>query len=89
MKHNKRSLSLLMLYVHISREKAEKQKNRELAKEGKAPVFMNKIERKNKELVDKFEELKSSGKIDSYLKKKAKKNESKDRRKLSKMKSSN
>ena len=48
---------------------------------------MSKAERKNKELVDKFEELKSSGKIDSYLKKKAKKNESKDRRKLSKMKS--
>ena len=70
-------------------EKAEKQKNRELAKEGKAPVFMSKVERKNKELVDKFEELKSSGKIDSYLKKKAKKNEAKDRRKLSKMKSSN
>ena len=70
-------------------EKAEKQKNRELAKEGKAPVFMSKVERKNKELVNKFEELKSSGKIDSYLKKKAKKNEAKDRRKLSKMKSSN
>merc|ERR1712038_1988343 len=43
--------------------KEEKQKNRELAREGKAPVFVSKAERKNKELVDKFEELKSSGKI--------------------------
>ena len=67
--------------------KEEKQKNRELAREGKAPVFVSKAERKNKELVDKFEELKSSGKIDSYLKKKAKKNETKDRIKMSKMKS--
>ena len=68
-------------------EKEEKNRNRELAKEGKAPVFMSKAERKNKELVDKFEELKSSGRIDSYLKKKAKKNETKDRIKMKKMKS--
>ena len=68
-------------------EKEEKNRNRELAKEGKAPVFMSKAERKNKELVDKFEELKSSGRIDSYLKKKAKKNETKDRIKMRKMKS--
>lgn len=74
----------------VEKEKAvkneERKKNKELAKEGKAPVYVSKSERKTKDLVDKFEELKSSGKIDSYLKKKAKKNEAKGRKKLSKMK---
>ena len=60
----------------------ERKQNRELAKEGKAPVFMSKTDRKKKDLVDKFEELKSTGKIDQYLKKKAKKNMIKDRKKL-------
>ena len=51
----------------------EKLQNKELLKEGKSPVFMSKSARKNKELVEQFEELKSSGRIDNYLKKKAKK----------------
>jgi len=63
----------------------ERKQNRELAKEGKAPVFMSKTERKTKDLVDKYEELKSTGKIDKYLKKKAKKNQIKDRKKMSDM----
>merc|ERR1712062_539072 len=63
----------------------ERKLNKKLAKEGKAPVFKSKTERKTKELVDKYEELKSTGKIDQYLKKKAKKNMSKDRKKLSKL----
>jgi len=63
-------------------QKEEMKRNKELAKEGKAPVFISKSDRKKKELVEKFEELKGSGKIDKYLKKKAKKNESKDRRRM-------
>ncbi len=64
--------------------KSEKLKNKMLVKEGKAPVFLSKSDRKKKELVEQFEELKKSGKIDNYLKKKDKKNaakEAKDRRK--------
>ena len=61
----------------------ERLKNKELLKEGKAPVFLNKSERKKKELVEQFEELKSSGRIDNYLKKKAKKNMIKDKKKMS------
>ena len=54
-----------------------------MLKEGKSPVFMSKSARKNKELVEQFEELKSSGRIDNYLKKKAKKNLHKDKKKMS------
>ena len=61
----------------------ERLKNKELLKEGKAPVFLNKSERKKKELVEQFEELKSRGRIDNYLKKKAKKNMIKDKKKMS------
>ena len=57
-------------------------KNKELIREGKAPVYMNKSARKNKELVEQFEELKSSGRIDKYLKKKAKQNIIKDKKKM-------
>lgn len=66
-------------------QQEEKKTNKLLAKEGKAPVFMSKSERKKKELVEQYEELKSAGKIDQYLKKKAKKNLSKDKKKLSKL----
>ena len=86
-------LTLKLLQENQAREKKkvakereakneERKQNRELAKEGKAPVFMSKTDRKKKDLVDKFEELKSTGKIDQYLKKKAKKNMIKDRKKL-------
>lgn len=74
----------------VEKEKAakneERKKNKELAKEGKAPVYVSKSERKKKDLLDKFEELKSTGKIDSYLKKKAKKNEAKERKNMAKFK---
>ena len=63
-------------------QKEERKRNIELAKEGKAPVYLNKTEKRKKDLVDKFEELKKDGKLDTYLKKKAKKNEAKDRRKI-------
>jgi len=63
-------------------EKEQKRKNRELAKEGKRPQFMSKRERQNVELVDKFEELKSSGKLENYMRKKSKKNLAKDRKRL-------
>ena len=46
---------------------------------------MSKSDRKKKDLVDKFEELKNTGKIDQYLKKKSKKNMIKDRRKMKEM----
>jgi ribosomal RNA-processing protein 36 len=76
-----------MLEKRKDGKRDEQKQNKALAKEGKAPVFMSKGERKNKELIAKYEELKTTGKIDNYLKKKAKKNMSKDRKKLSKMNS--
>ena len=63
-------------------EKEQKKRNRELAAEGKRPQFMTRREKQNVELVDKFEELKNSGKLENYMKKKSKKNLAKDRKKI-------
>jgi ribosomal RNA-processing protein 36 len=60
----------------------ERVKNRQLAKEGKKPEFMSKREMKNKELVSTFEELKKKGKLDKYLKKKNKRNLSRDKKSM-------
>ncbi|XP_055851492.1 ribosomal RNA processing protein 36 homolog [Episyrphus balteatus] len=51
--------------------------------EGKQPHFATKKERRAKELVQKFVELKSSGGLAKHLEKKRKKNAAKDRKKFS------
>jgi len=63
-------------------EKEQKKRNRELIKEGKAPEFVSKEEKKNLKIVEKYEELKSSNKLDQYMKKKNKKELGKERKRL-------
>ena len=63
-------------------EKERKKRNRELMKEGKAPEFVSKQEQKNISIVEKYEELKGSNKLDQYMKKKNKKDLAKDRKRL-------
>ena len=63
-------------------ERERKKRNRELVKEGKAPVFVSREEEKNKSIIEKYEELKSSNKLEQYMKKKNKKNLGKERKRL-------
>ncbi|KAF7650578.1 hypothetical protein LDENG_00123450 [Lucifuga dentata] len=64
------------------RELQFKQQQRELAKQGLRPFFINKSEKKKLQLADKYTELKKSGKLENFLSKKRKRNAGKDRRKL-------
>ena len=64
----------------------EREKNKELVQSGNKPIYRNKMENKNKELVEKFEGLKKSGGLDKYIKSKTKKNFVKDRKKFGNMK---
>merc|ERR1711894_218215 len=59
-----------------------KKQNRQLLKDGKMPEFVSKQEEKNRNLIEKYEELKSSNKLEKYMKKKNKKNMSKDRKRI-------
>ena len=59
----------------------ERKRNRQLLKDGKSPEFVSKEERQNKDLIEKYEELKKSNKLESYMKKKNRKNLSKERKK--------
>jgi hypothetical protein len=49
---------------------------------GKKPFFLKKSEKRKRELVAKYEELKAAGKLDKYMAKRARKNASKDHRYL-------
>lgn len=49
---------------------------------GKKPYFLGKAEKRKRELVAKYEELKSAGKLDKYMEKRRKKNAAKDHRYL-------
>ncbi|KAM7360028.1 ribosomal RNA processing protein 36 homolog [Cochliomyia hominivorax] len=50
--------------------------------DGKQPHYLTKKERKAKELVAQFEELKSKGKLNKHLEKRRKKNVAKDRKRI-------
>ena len=63
-------------------EKEQKKRNRELIKQGKKPEFVSKQEKKNMSIVEKYEELKNTNKLDQYMKKKNKKDLAKDRKRL-------
>jgi len=64
------------------KRRSEKEENVQRMKEGKRPYFMKKSTRKYVELAEKYDELKASGKLDSYLKKKRKKNAGRDKKSM-------
>ncbi|XP_009988647.1 PREDICTED: ribosomal RNA processing protein 36 homolog, partial [Tauraco erythrolophus] len=64
------------------RELSLKRQRRELAKQGKKPFFLKKSEKWKLELAEKYAELKRSGKLESFLNKKRKRNAMKDKRRL-------
>ncbi|XP_010494456.1 PREDICTED: rRNA biogenesis protein rrp36 [Camelina sativa] len=57
-----------------------KKREREAAKEGKKPYYLKKSEIRKQTLVEKYNSLKESGKLSSYLDKRRKKNATKDHR---------
>ncbi|CAG7834182.1 unnamed protein product [Allacma fusca] len=64
------------------KQRQEREENIQRLKEGKKPYYMKKSTKKFVDLVDKYEQLKSSGQLDSYLKKKRKKNALRDKKGL-------
>ncbi|CAB3361801.1 Hypothetical predicted protein [Cloeon dipterum] len=68
------------------KEKQEKKERLEMAKRGEKPVYLSKSERKTKELVERFEELKKSGKISKHIEKQRKKRVHQDRKKFKMLK---
>ena len=65
--------------VKIQKQKQEIRKTRA---EGKTPYFLSKREQDAKDLVEKYMELKSTGKLEKHLEKRRKKNASKNRKRL-------
>ncbi|XP_004490407.1 uncharacterized protein [Cicer arietinum] len=57
-----------------------KKKEREAAKQGKRPFYLKKSEIRKQRLIENYNHLKSSGKLESYIEKKRKKNAAKDHR---------
>lgn len=66
-----------------SEKEAEwKRKESEAVKEGKRPFFISKAAKKKRELLEKFKDLKESGKLDSFLAKKRRRISSKEHTKV-------
>ena len=61
---------------------AEIEERKSQLKAGIKPVYISKSKQKEKDLVKKYEKLKQSGGLDSYIKKKTKKNVAKDRKRF-------
>ncbi|TQD72057.1 hypothetical protein C1H46_042415 [Malus baccata] len=57
-----------------------KKKEREAAKERKQPFFLKKSEIRKKRLVEKYKQLKASGKLEAFIEKRRRKNAAKDHR---------
>ncbi|GFP85176.1 ribosomal rna processing protein 36 homolog [Phtheirospermum japonicum] len=57
-----------------------KKKEREAAKKGKQPYYLKKSDLRKQKLIEKYNELKESGKLESFIEKKRKKNAAKDHR---------
>lgn len=57
-----------------------KKKEREAARQGKRPFYLKKSEIRRQRLVEKFNDLKASGKLESFIEKRTRKNAAKDRR---------
>ncbi|KDP25506.1 hypothetical protein JCGZ_20662 [Jatropha curcas] len=66
-----------------------KKKEREAAKQGKQPFYLKKSEIRNQRLIKEFNKLKGSGKLESFIEKKRRKNASKDHRFMPYRRSSN
>nr|GMD52185.1 ribosomal RNA processing protein 36 homolog [Ipomoea batatas]GME18227.1 ribosomal RNA processing protein 36 homolog [Ipomoea batatas] len=59
-----------------------KKKQREAAKQGKQPYYLKKSEIRQRKIIEKYKELKGSGKLEAFIEKKRRKNASKDHRQL-------
>ncbi|OMP04763.1 Ribosomal protein S7e [Corchorus olitorius] len=57
-----------------------KKKEREAAKQGKRPFYLKKSEIRKQRLVEKYKKLKASGKLESFIEKRRRKNAAKDHR---------
>ncbi|KAI9128568.1 hypothetical protein K1719_000051 [Acacia pycnantha] len=57
-----------------------KKKEREAAKQGKRPFYLKKSDIRKQRLVEKYNDLKSSGKLESFIEKRRKRNAAKDHR---------
>ncbi|KAL0304620.1 UNVERIFIED_CONTAM: Ribosomal RNA processing protein 36 [Sesamum angustifolium] len=57
-----------------------KKKEREAAKKGKQPYYLKKSELRKQKLIEKYKELKDSGKLEAFIEKKRRKNAAKDHR---------
>ncbi|KAK9716509.1 hypothetical protein RND81_06G238100 [Saponaria officinalis] len=57
-----------------------KKKEREAAKQGKRPFYLKKSDIRKQTLLEKYNNLKASGKLDSFIQKKRKRNAAKDHR---------
>ena len=68
--------------VKETEKKAEIEERKSQLKAGIKPVYISKSKQKEKDLVKKYEKLKQSGGLDSYIKKKTKKNVAKDRKRF-------
>ncbi|OAY59870.1 ribosomal RNA processing protein 36 homolog [Manihot esculenta] len=66
-----------------------KKKEREAAKQGKRPFYMKKSEIRKHRLIKEYSKLKESGKLESFIEKRRRKNASKDRRYMPYRRSSN
>ena len=60
----------------------ERGEQREQLKEGRKPFYLSKAKQKEIKLVNQYEKLKETGGLDTYIKKKTKKNLIRDRRKF-------
>ncbi|KAL7111620.1 hypothetical protein ACP275_05G100800 [Erythranthe tilingii] len=57
-----------------------KKKEREAAKKGKQPYYLKKSDIRKQKLIEKYNELKESGKLEAFIEKKRKKNAAKDQK---------
>uniref|UniRef100_A0A2P2JLL6 rRNA biogenesis protein RRP36 n=1 Tax=Rhizophora mucronata TaxID=61149 RepID=A0A2P2JLL6_RHIMU len=57
-----------------------KKKEREAAKQGKQPFYLKKSEIRKQRLIEKYNKLKASGKLESFIEKRRRKNAAKDHR---------
>ncbi|KAF8380323.1 hypothetical protein HHK36_027806 [Tetracentron sinense] len=57
-----------------------KKKEREAAKRGKRPFYLKKSEIRDQRLIEKYNDLKAAGKLESFIEKRRRKNASKDHR---------
>ncbi|XP_022186963.1 ribosomal RNA processing protein 36 homolog [Nilaparvata lugens] len=65
-----------------SKEREEKELRKQAVKDGKKPFYCKKSEKRLLELVDNYEQLKSSGKLNKHLERRMKKNNHKERKKF-------